>query len=465
MNDKTKNILNYIIAFLPIVVFLILKTTTLSFRFGDSNAYFYMAKAILWGNIPYRDFFLADPPVLVIILSLLRLIFKNYLYVYQLLPAIIECVNAFLVYLLLKKENNIFAKFAPLIYLFSFSIISTCDYLTGAQFVVMFLLLGFILWKNDKPLLSGLFFATSCLIKLYAVPALLGFIVFILLQKNKAKLIKFTTGLILPIIIFLFPFLIFSYQKTIFDIITFHFYRPNGLDKFTVFAYLISREWLLIILAACGMFFAKKKEYLLSAIFAILFFVFFQDIYYAYFASVIFYFVIFALSFVDWLYKNITYKQATLYFVLIFYVIFILYSVGFYEKTAFLDNRFTNAFEISEFVKTIPGNLPIYGSHQVAPLIALLSDKKLFGNYIDTNTQIFDAKTYDIRAISQQAVGGGIIMIARIVDIKDLNIHDFGYEKFFDKDVFVNNCKRLKEFNDTGNELTNYIVIYICSKN
>ena len=63
---------------ITILFFILVKLTTLSFRFGDENVYFYMSQMILNGLIPHRDFFLADPPVFVYIMAFFKMLFGSH---------------------------------------------------------------------------------------------------------------------------------------------------------------------------------------------------------------------------------------------------------------------------------------------------------------------------------------------------------------------------------------------------
>lgn len=465
MNFKNKNILIYIFVFLTIFLFIGLKLINPTFRFGDNNVYFYMAKAVLDGNVPYKDFFLADPPVLVLLLTGLRIIFGNCLIFYQLLPIFFEIATAILLFLILKKENNFFAFLAPLFYLFSFSVLATSDFLTGVQLVIFFSILGIFFWKKEKPFLSGFFWAMSCLVKLYALPAFLGFIIFIVLLRNKKALVKFILGAVVPVAIFIVPFLFIDFSQVFKQLIVIHFNRPVGLSKVDVFGFLLFREWLLIALAFLGMYFSRKKEFFLPFIFTLIFLLLFQDIYFAYFGSIIAYLVLFSIFFLNWLWLKYEKSKNIVIFLIIIYCIFILISMSYYQYAFFNYNRFTNAQEVADFVKTLPKNTEIYGSHEMTPLVALLSQRQIFGNYIETNPQGFKANALNLEEVSEKAVEAGIYLIAQISDIPSYNIKDFGYQGYFSQSVFEKYCQRVKSFSQVNDETITPVVIYKCFKN
>jgi len=457
MDKKIK----YLIVGLSILAFVVFKLAFLTLYFGDGNAYFYMAKVVLAGQIPYHNFFLADPPFLVLFLAFLRIFFGNNLLIYQSLPVFFEAGSAFLLFLILEKERNNLAFLAPLIYLFSFSIIALSDSLTGTQLVIFLSLLGILLWKKELPFLSGISWALSCLIKLYAVPPLLGFFIFVLLEKNKNNYVKFILGVILTAFLIMTPFLIVDFNKVFSYIITHQLHRPAGLDKVYVYSYFLYREWFLLILAICGIIISRKKEFLYPFVSSFIFFLLFQDIYYTYFGAFFAYIVIFDVLFLDWIWHK---KKELFFCVLAVYFLFLLISLGFYQQTFLNVGRFRNASEIADYVKKLPDKYEIYGEYEVAPIIALLSQRKLFDNYIDTNPQAFGSGALNINKASLDAAKSGVILVSRITDLPDLGIKDFGYKQYFSKEVFENNCKRIKEFESTSNDQDNYIVLYKCEE-
>src|SRR3990167_1659434 len=99
--DK-KEFYKIIFVFVTITFFLLFKFSNLSLRFGDTNAYLYMADVLWKGILPYRDYFLADPPFLVLLLAFFKLIFGKTLVLFQTLPILFEAGTAIVVYLLLK---------------------------------------------------------------------------------------------------------------------------------------------------------------------------------------------------------------------------------------------------------------------------------------------------------------------------------------------------------------------------
>lgn len=473
-------------AILSIAVFILFKISDLDYRFGDGNGYVYMAQEILSGSIPYRDFVLADPPVFVFILALFKIVFGNNILLFQALPIIAESATAFLIYLLLKKYSNSYSFLAPLFYLFSFSVLATTNFFTGVQFVVLFFVSAILFYERGKPIWSGIFWAFACLVKLYAIPAFIGFSAYLIFKKEPTcpdtesnriyqrlygvGVKKLFASFIGTFLIATAPFAI-TIPRNFFDYTFFHHLRrPSGIGKMETLSLYGSKEWLILILGFIGMFFAKRKIFIAPFAFSLLFLLIFKDIYYLY-LNILLPFLIIS---VFWLVEKISLSgvgksKAALWIFFAVYFAFMSQSIFIYSKEYKNQGRFPNAKEISEYAKTLPEGAELYGSHEIAPTIALLSGRKIFENIIDTNTQIFSAKTIDIKDVSERAADKGMYLIAKTDDYPEYGISDFGFEGYFDGEIFKNNCSETKRFpvfyNMNSSETSkSKIGIYLCEK-
>lgn len=446
---------------LSILIFCVFKFKNLGFRFGDGNAYFYMAKTILDGNLPYRDFFFADPPILILFLTPFYLLFKTNLLILQALPIVLECINALLIYLLLRHWKNIFTFLAPAFYLFSFSILATSDYLTGVQLTIFFSLLAILLYEKGRSFWSGFVFTLSFLTKLYALPAFIGFSVFLFFEKKREVFLKFIFGVCVSLFLVLGPFVLVSFSRVWDCLVLHHLHRPAGLNKIEVFTFFLKREWFLLILAIAGIFICKKKSLIILFVSTCLFLLIFRDLYYVYLSYLLPFLVIFAFFALEQ-FSKVKGGQNWMLATFALYSFFMVFSFSKYKQTFFSWGRFLNANEMAEYIKTLPSNFDIYGSHEVAPLIALLSNRNLFDNQIDTNVQVFASGVQDLKLVSQKAVNRGVYLVSRITDFPEYGIKDFGYEGFFAKELFEKYCKRQKTFPDTIERPNGLVAIYFC---
>jgi len=450
-----------LIVFLPIFFFLAWKFASLTFRFGDSNAYFYMADRLFKSTLPYRDYFLADPPVMIIILGILKSIVGKNVLLLQAIPFLFEAASAWLIYVILRKERISLAFLAPTIYLFSFSILATSDFVTGVQLVNFFALGAFYFYQKDAFKTSGFFWGLAFLVKLYGIFLLLGFLLFLLYQKKFKVIFSLSLGVIFSLLVFLFPFLLLAPREVFDYLILHHLNRPGSGNRLAVFLFFIQKEWLLILLAIGGLIKSKKWLLGMPLVALLIFLFFFQDLYYTYFGAFLPFALILAIIFLDHIYRHP--KLNWLFPLLgLVYLVFLVIGSDTYQRNHLPFGQFSNAPEIATYL-SMQEKKPLYGSHEVAPLIALLAGDDLLNNYIDTNPQTFGSKAHSKEEISREAVENGAYLIARIARRPEYGPGDVGTEGYFEKELFQKNCHVLKEFPSPSKEWDNLIVIYTCS--
>ncbi len=447
-----------LVVILSCLGFLIYKLANLTFRFGDGNAYLYMLDQLWQGHLPYRDFFTADPPGFLLFLSFVRIFFGRHWLWYQAVPIILQTINAFLLWRLLRPVMK-FAWLAPMVYLCSFTVLATSDFSTGGQLVVGFVLLGYWAYQKQNRGLSGIFWALAVLTKLYALPALLGFVLYLIIYKKFSW--RFAAGLVFCGLTVLLPFFAAAPQAFVNSIIIHQLHRTGGLNIWDVWKYFFSHEWAFWLAGLLGLFDKSLRQYFWPFVFTGIFFLFFKDLYYLYLSFLFLFLVIFAVGFINRILLNPEIKPLGALAVIIL-VLNLTLGFYWYQTGTFSQGRFTNAEAISEYIKIQTTRSEIYGSHELVPLIGLLSGRKLFGNYIDTNTQVFSAGTLDLTTVSRSAVGAGVYLIARISDYPELGIKPTGFEGYFSRTEFDQFCQPLKMFTSTSNENDNYIGIYDC---
>lgn len=450
-----------ILVLAAVAVFLVYKLSGITYRFGDGNAYLYMAKMLVSGALPYKAFFLADPPFLVLFLSPFYLLFKDNLLLFQTLPILLEAATAFFLYLLAKKRDESFAFLAPILYLFSFTVLATSDYLTGIQLTVFFVTLGLVFAEHDKLSLSGASFALAILTKLYALPAFAGLLAYRIF-KEKKKALKILLGASVAGLVIMLPFLIASFGDVWKYMVVHQLHRPPGLNKWHVWSFFLGKEWFLLFFGIIGLSFRRNRDLVAPFILTALFFLLFQDLYYLYLETLVPFLIIGTLATLSAIRKNEEAK-AVLIPITVLYVVSFVSSIVVYKSDFYTIGRFLNAREVAAQVENLPAG-PLYGSHEVAPLIALMSNRKLSGDYIDTNTQAFASGGESLQQASKIAVVNGAYLIGRVTDLPQYGIKDFGMDGYFSKDYFKF-CKEALKLPSTSGEQDNFIGVYKCSAN
>jgi len=450
---------------LTVLVFLVIKFASLTYRFGDGNAYFYMAKHLWSGLWPYRDYFLADPPGQILLLAPLAGMVGHKYIILQALPILFESISAVLIYLILKRHDVKLAYLAPFIYLSAFMIISTSDYATGAQLMMMLALAGIYFAISDKPIISGIGWALAILVKLYALPLALAFLCYLIYEKKYRDISKIVISGLITGAILLLPFIFMAPKAMLRDIFIHQFHRTSGVEKIDVFGFFLTQEWFWLILMIFGIIVSKQRWPLFMVILSVAFLLIFKDIYFLYFLIVWPWVIMLVVMFFGWMYLELEGKNIYIFWATALSGgIFIIYSwLGYYSGYANA-GRFTNAWEVAEAVKALPQSSQLYGSHEIVPLVALLSDREIFGNYIDTNTQTFASGAQDMTAISTQAVKEGVYLMARVVDYPNQGYYNIGIEKYIDPNLFINTCEEAIDKPSTANESDNKIKGFYCKE-
>ncbi len=446
------------------LLFVIVKLALLDYRFGDGNAYLYDSYLLSKGGIPYKDFVLADFPVQIFLLTLIRPLFANWTMGFYMVPVVAEAITAYLIYLILHRRNNRFAVLAPLIHLWSFTVLSTSDFITGVQLTTMFTTFAWYLVTVGKNLTAGIAFALSFLTKLYALPAAAFFGIFDLLQKRIRPALWLLLGVSITMVLILAPILVVAPAQLFEQTLMMHFDRPAGLNKLDVLLFFVTKEWALLVASIPGFLFLRKNALSWSFLITIIFFLAFKDLYFVYLDYLLPFLVIFSLTAVHVMWelgRKMRFACIAVFSAMLANSLMsnYLYFTHFQKL-----GHFSNAEEVASAINKLPENYEIYGSHEVAPLVALLSGRSTFHNHSDTNTQLFAAGLLDREQISEAAVHNGVYLIARITHLPEQGYNDVGYEGYFSPDRMKDSCQRALTFPSTSHESDNQIVVYRCHK-
>ena len=463
MIKQKKELLQKAVLFGSIIQYLIYKFSNLEFYFGDGNGYFYMAQAVKNGLVPYRDFLIADPPLLVYLLAIIKTLIGNNLVLFLAVPPLLEAATSYLLYLNLKQQSVKLAFMAPLLYLFSFAILSTSDYVTGLHFVIL-LVSGAILLK-EKPVVSGFLWGLATLIKLYTIPGFIAFIIWQMTQKNWQVVKKTFLAYALTGALIMLPFLIIAPQQVIDQIIVHQFNRPPGISKANVFSFFFIHDFPIIIVGLIGVVWLKKS--LLAFLFGgwLMFYLLFQDLYYVYLGKLAPWLVLGTILAIEAisnrLKKDDLGVKIALSLIILIFLSHIPALISYHNRFR-LEGQFPHAPEVAIFVSKLDPQLPLYGSHEVTPLIALMTNRSLFNNHIDTNTQIFGSGALGKKEVSDQAAQHGVYLLSKVANIEINANLDSGFEGYFDQEVFEETCERLIIIDGPKRELFSDIAIYHC---
>lgn len=389
---KSKN-LRWILYLIIIIIFIIAQLKSLkNYVSGDENVYFYMGKMITKGELPYRDFFYAHPPLHVFAIASILRIFGFNIIMLKMVPFLSILVSSFFIFLLMeKKQDDLIASAAAVsLFLFSFIILFNSTYASGANMAAMFLVIGFYLLVSEKKyILSGIFFGLASITRLYSiVPALAVMLVIAL--KRKKSMIRFCLGFFSVFILINGMMLLLFKNEYILQAFRYHLMKPALKTKGLTFYNVIKTDWIIFMLPLAAIF-TKMKKVQLSAIISLAYMAFLislSRVFEYYFVPLFPFLAIIAGFSVSGMIKAKPKAMTTI--IMIMGLIFLWNSAA---NTIFLNSYGFTRFPAKEAAMFITENTPkgtaLFGDASITPLVALLSGRDIGFNLIDTNENVF----------------------------------------------------------------------------
>ncbi|MCF7836213.1 DUF2029 domain-containing protein [Candidatus Gracilibacteria bacterium] len=448
----------FILVFL-IAIFLALKISVLTSHFADGWIYFYFGKLVAEGATPYLDFYYSSPPLIPYLMGFLHAVFGFKLSFANLLPALFSAADAVLIFVMLRKKIGGFVWIAIIAYLFSFLNFATTDYFSEAHPLTTFALVGLLFFENRKFFWSGIFFGFAGLTKLYGIlPAV--FLPILLLREPK-NLTRFLGGIFasfgIPILIF-----IAVARKEFLEMIFFnHLHKTAGIQKSNIFKFFLVHDFVFLA-AAIPMLLAKNFRKLAVPLLAIsalaIFYAFFADIYYLYLKVFVAIFVVALVFFAVGDFHKVS-QGVVVNLILVLILTNSLFALQNYFTSQTQKARIENLPQIVAEVQKTESEL--YGDFEITPLVALLSQKNIFKNYVDTNEKFLNLGIVDSEQRVEELRAGGVrtILTKNFVGEKIYGLETLLPEKFFSE-----NCVIQKSFPIKNDYEDNAVIVWSCEE-
>lgn len=218
---------------------------------GDENAYFYMARLMSQGKIFYRDFFFAHPPLQLIFLTLVYSIFGFQLIALKLTAILPVLVGAGIIYhWFWKQENGLSGSFFLIIFLFNYELLKITTHPFGLNLTAFFLLLSLYYFLEDRPIRCGIFWGCAAVTGLYAIPwGVVPFGYYLFRGDRMRNIVRFLGGFLVVfggvngICIILFG------DGYITPVYIYHFLKPRGVEPVSdIYIRVIRRNLLVFFL-------------------------------------------------------------------------------------------------------------------------------------------------------------------------------------------------------------------------
>jgi len=225
--------------------------------FSDDNFYFNAAKVFISGNLPYKDFFFAHPPLQLFLFGSLFKIFGTNLVVAKIMPLISSTLSFVLIFFVGKKifdEKSAFVSAITFLLMPAFLSFSLIGY--GIFFTMALLLLSILFYLKNKNLLSAILFVSSVYVRYFAAPLIL---IFLVLDKARfKKFFLFSICVSVALFTVFYGFFGFDYLS---DTILFHLSSKIGTPNPFNFQYWsFNFPLVLLSLVAIGLGFFKKEK-------------------------------------------------------------------------------------------------------------------------------------------------------------------------------------------------------------
>lgn len=182
---------------LILIFFSLIKIFLFHPTFSDENFYFNVAKNIVDGKVPYKEFFFAHPPLQVYLLALVFKIFGTSFFVGKFVPLTFSVISVFLTYFILKElyEEKI-GFLSALIFIFTPGFLTFSDQAYGMWGAILLFLLSIYFMEKGKLFESSFIFILAVFYR-YLVLAYFPFLLIlcVLLKHNLKRFLSYVFSL------------------------------------------------------------------------------------------------------------------------------------------------------------------------------------------------------------------------------------------------------------------------------
>ncbi len=454
----------WIILIVVILIFTLIQAKGLNHRtLGDEFTYFYMGKLVSEGNLPYKDFFFAHPPLQLIFFALIFKLFGFNLILLKAVPLLFNIISSVFLFKIMKKHSDTHALISTILFLFTYTIMLEATYSYGIEIATAFVLISVFYLTNNKSLIGGIFYGIASITALQSLILVPAIIIYLFLKRNGKHLTDFLMGFLsVFLIVNLFLMLLFSNYFT--DVYKFHLIKPKiGGDNFRVFTNFILDNlfligsFILFFIINLKNNFRKYSLFIFIIIAYLLFLIISSRIFTYYFIILIPFIAILASQGLISLSKKIKTKNIKYFFIIFVLIIFLINvfsTTNVLYKKDFRD--FQSLDELTAFIKTNSKSADeIFGDLYTAPMLALFADRKIAFNFVDTNGLRFLSDLPPIEEVLQKVNEEKIkfvIVRPKLGIGTSVEMHDF----------LRQNCVLAKHVKDPVFE---DIFIYDCSEN
>lgn len=453
------------IRFTPLLGFLLIffaaKVVNLGIRLSDTNIYFDIANQIIHGKILYKDLFFSNFPLFAYISSLYYLVTGGNINLFYLTSTMEVGVITFLIYFATysSTKNNLIPTLSSFLYVFSFIVLSTSDHQTGVFTASLFAVLGFFLFQKNKFFISGVFIALALLTKAYFISIPLSFLTIFLINRSWKKLLHFSIGLTITLIIILLPSLIIAPKQFFNDIFGFSLMRPSGISKTEVGWFFITKDFIFFALLIFNLLnFKKNKIFAAISFWGLAFFAYYQDVYYLYLNFIIPFLCLSLYEFLEFSKNKLGLQK-----LVIPTIIFIFLTLNFYTYFSSYRNL-QRVNDVNKILSTIKKEKPkfLYGINDLTPALLILTKISPLNNIRDAHEYFFTKGLYDKEVLTDSAISSKTIIISHGADYPEINVKEDILDGIFNKEKIYQACRIILSVPVQSEGVANRINFFKC---
>ncbi|MBI3035219.1 glycosyltransferase family 39 protein [Candidatus Woesearchaeota archaeon] len=418
-----------------------------------------MGKLISEGKTPYKDFFYAHPPLHIYLIALFYWIFGFNIMILKSIPLISTLVSSFFIFKITKEKfGNAEALMASLLFLFSYSVMFNSVFSFGIEVAAMFLVIGLhFLYNKGNYALSGLFFGLAGATRLLSLIPIFIIFVFALLSGKKSFL-RLSSAFLIIFLLANGIFALFFGSGYFEPVYKYHLIKGfGGRENFREYIDIVKLNWILFSSAILAFFVKDKKPINMLVIVSLAYLAFLmalKKIFGFYFLIIFPFLAIIGGSGIIGIFKMPNIPKKFLALISITMAVAFGWNLAsdvlFLEKIGF--TGFERGMDLTALVMfNSDKSTMLFGDESIAPLLALLTNRRIALDFVDTNAQVFASGIRDLSVVLADLKGKDMLFIARSAQ----GIYYFGEVRgFLDR-----NCNFLGQFHD---KIEGNYIVYKC---
>ncbi|MBI2548673.1 hypothetical protein HYW21_04955 [Candidatus Woesearchaeota archaeon] len=401
---KKTSLISYLLLFVLILFFVSVEMRGLfQYDLGDEWIYFYMGRLVTEGYVPYTDFFFAHPPLHLYLTALAFLVSGFHITFVKLIPLISTLISGLVLFFFMKKTTNSLpaALVTTALFLLSYNTLLEATYGLGINETTMFVVIAlYFLFASSfryRVFASGISFGLAGITGLYSLVPFLVIGLYLLVVK-RSEFLHFLLGFCLIFGTVNLLFFIISGMPYLSQVYLYHLLKPKGeSNTIHLIGTVIRMNFFLVASALLALLTRARKHFTtiwLVALAYVLFLLALNRIFAFYFVLLFPFLAILGGFGLVLLFTRLYEKfPRWIFFVIIAGLgLFFLWNL---TADALYLNRFDFASfdsleEMVTFIQeTTSSKETIFGDDSSVPLLALLADRSITLQEVDTNDMRF----------------------------------------------------------------------------